>query len=110
MRIGSMIYPALLALLGGFLLLLDLFTQPNIWVELGAGTTLMAGIIALLVHREIIGRKAGLIIGSACAIGAMILAIRNYHAVSNGPSARSSETVGHTRDLLASLTVGPSNT
>jgi hypothetical protein len=110
MRIGSMIYPALLALLGGFMLLLDLFTQRNIWVELGAATTLMAGIIALLVQREIIGRKAGLIIGSVCAIGAIILAIRNYHAVSNGPAARSTESVGHRSGLLASLTHDPSHT
>ena len=94
MRIGSMIYPALLAMLGGFLLVLDLFTRQNTWVELGAATTLVAGIIALLVQRDILGRKAGLIIGLACAAGALILAVRNYRAVSAGTAPRSSARQG----------------
>lgn len=103
MRIGSMIYPALLALLGGLLLVLDLFTRQSAWVELGAATTLVAGIIAHLVQLEVIGRKAGLIIGLACAAGAIILAIRNYRAVSVGHSAEA----GRTSVLFVSLPDAP---
>ena len=110
MRIGSMIYPALLVLLGGFLLVLDLFTHQNAWVELGAATTLVAGAIALLVQRSLIGRKAGLIIGSVCAVGAIILAIRNYRAVSDAAPARPTATVRHTNGLYSTFMHNATNT
>lgn len=81
MRIGGYVFPGLLILLGGAVLILGLIDGQNTWVLLGAFLTLLTGVIAVLLQMGIIHRKAGIAIGLLCAAAAIFLAFRNYRSV-----------------------------
>lgn len=79
--IGGYIFPVLLIILGGTLLLMALMSGQNTWVKLGAFLTLATGIIALLLQSGLLNRKASLAIGVLCLVGSVFLAFRNYRSV-----------------------------
>lgn len=79
--IGGYIFPVLLIILGGALLLMALMSGQNTWVKLGSFLTLATGIIALLLQSGLLNRKASLAIGVLCLVGSVFLAFRNYRSV-----------------------------
>lgn len=79
--IGGYVFPVLLVLLGGIVLVLALIDGQNAWVKLGAFLTLLTGVIALLLQIGALSRKAGLAIGVLCLVASVFLAFRNYRSV-----------------------------
>ncbi len=79
--IGGYIFPALLIILGGVVLLMALITGQNLWVKIGAFLTLATGIIALLLQSGMISSKASVAIGALCLLASVFLAFRNYRSV-----------------------------
>lgn len=79
--IGGYVFPVLLIILGGGVLLFALISGQNTWVNLGAFLTLLTGLIALLLQMGMITRKAGLAIGVLCLVASLFLAFRNYRSV-----------------------------
>lgn len=80
-NIGSLIFPVLLVLLGGVLLILGAKDGQNKWVLLGAGLALVAGVVALLIQLGKLSPGAGRIIGIVFAVLAVFLVWRNYRSV-----------------------------
>jgi hypothetical protein len=81
MKTTSYIFPTVLILIGGGLLVLGAMQGQNIWVMLGAGLALVAGLVSLLLIMGIISRSIGLGIGVVFALGAVFLAYRNYRSI-----------------------------
>ena len=79
--ITSFLFPVLLIILGGALLVVGALQGQNTWVMLGAALALIAGLVALLMQLGILGRKAGLALGVVFAVGAVFLAYRNYRSI-----------------------------
>jgi hypothetical protein len=80
-NIGSLIFPVILILLGGALLVAGAKDGQNTWVLLGAGLAMVAGVVALLMQLGIMGRKGGAMVGIVFAVLAVLLAYRNYRSV-----------------------------
>lgn len=80
-NLASYIFPVLLIIVGGALLIVGAMQGQNSWVLLGAGLALLAGIVSLLLQMGLIGRQAGMIIGIVFAAIAIGLAYRNYRSV-----------------------------
>ncbi len=81
MKITSYIFPTVLIVLGGGLLAIGAASGQNMWVMLGAGLALVAGVISLLLVMGVISRSVGMVLGVVFAIGAIFLAYRNYRSV-----------------------------
>lgn len=81
MKISSYIFPIVLIVLGGGLLLIGMAQGQNTWVMLGSALALITGIVSLLLVMGVISRSAGLAIGIVFAIGAIFLAWRNYRSI-----------------------------
>lgn len=79
--IGGYVFPVLLIILGGIVLILALIDGQNAWVKLGAFLTLLTGAVALLLQLGMLSRKAGLAIGVLCLVASVFLAFRNYRSV-----------------------------
>ncbi len=80
-NIASYIFPLLLIIVGGGLLIIGMQQGQNAWVLLGAGLALLAGVVALLLQLGIISRQVGMIVGILFAVIAIGLAYRNYRSV-----------------------------
>lgn len=81
MKTSSYIFPSVLIILGGGLLVLGAMQGQNTWVMLGAALALIAGVISLLLVMGVISRTVGLAIGVVFALGAVFLAWRNYRSI-----------------------------
>lgn len=79
--IGGYVFPVLLIILGGLLLVMAMIDGQNAWVKLGAFLTLLTGILALLLQMGALSRSAGVAVGLVCAAAALFLAFRNYRSV-----------------------------
>lgn len=79
--IGGYVFPVLLVILGGLLLVMAVIDGQNAWVKLGAFLTLLTGVMALLLQSGMLNRRASLAIGLVCAAAAVFLAFRNYRSV-----------------------------
>ena len=79
--IASYIFPVILVLLGGILLIYGAIDGQNAWVLLGSFLALLTGAIALLLQAGIVGPKVGMAIGIACALTALFLTYRNYRSI-----------------------------
>jgi hypothetical protein len=79
--VTSYIFPVALILLGAVLLIIGASQGQNVWVMLGAGLALIAGLVSLLLQLGILGRKAGMALGLLFAVGAVLLAYRNYRSI-----------------------------
>jgi hypothetical protein len=79
--IGGYIFPVLLIILGGIVLLMALISGQNIWVKLGSFLTLITGVIAVLLQMGLLTRKASVAIGALCLLSSVFLAFRNYRSV-----------------------------
>lgn len=77
----SYLFPVVLILVGGALLIMGAQQGQNSWVMLGAGLALIAGVAALLIQMGILNRKAGTMIGIIFAVVAVFLTYRNYRSV-----------------------------
>ena len=80
-NLASYIFPVLLIVVGGALLIIGAMQGQNGMVLLGAGLALLAGIISLLLQMGIIGRQVGMLIGIVFALVAVGLAYLNYRSV-----------------------------
>ncbi len=80
-NLASYIFPVLLIVVGGTLLIIGAMQGQNSWVLLGAGLALLAGIVSLLLQSGIINRQVGMVIGIVFAVVAIGLAYRNYRSV-----------------------------
>ncbi len=77
----SYLFPVALIVIGGVLLIMGAQQGQNMWVLLGAGLALIAGIAALLIQMGILNRKAGAMVGILFAVVAVFLTYRNYRSV-----------------------------
>ena len=80
-NIANYIFPLLLILVGGALLIIGVQQGQNSWVLLGAGLALLAGVVSLLLQLGIINRQIGMVLGIVFAAVAIGLAYRNYRSV-----------------------------
>ena len=80
-NIANYIFPLLLILVGGALLIIGAQQGQNSWVLLGAGLALLAGVVSLLLQLGIINRQIGMVLGIVFAAVAIGLAYRNYRSV-----------------------------
>jgi len=99
--ISSYIFPVLLIVIGGGLLIVGGMQGQNAWVMLGAGLALFAGLIALLLQMGIISRSAGVMIGIACALLAVFLTYRNYRSVAEELENEAQRKVNDTKVVQA---------
>lgn len=81
MKISSYIFPTILIILGGGLLVIAAMQGQNTWVMLGAGLTLVAGLISLLLVMGVISRSAGMAIGVVFLLLSAYLGWRNYRSI-----------------------------
>lgn len=79
--IGGYVFPVLLIILGGIVLIMAMSSGQNVWVKLGAFLTLATGLIALLLQMGKLSVKAGAAIGLLCLVGSLFLAFRSYRSV-----------------------------
>ena len=80
-NLAPYIFPVILTLLGGALLVVGGMQGQNMWVMLGSGLILLIGVISLLLQSGIINRKVGLLLGAVFGLLAIGLAYRNYRSV-----------------------------
>lgn len=80
-NLAPYIFPVILTLLGGTLLVVGGMQGQNMWVMLGSGLILLIGVISLLLQSGIINRKVGLLLGAVFGLLALVLAYRNYRSV-----------------------------
>ena len=80
-NLAPYIFPVILTLLGGALLVVGGMQGQNMWVMLGSGLILLIGVISLLLQSGIINRKVGLLLGVVFGLLAVVLAYRNYRSV-----------------------------
>ncbi len=80
-NIANYIFPLLLILVGGALLIIGGMQGQNSWVLLGAGLAMLAGIVSLLLQMGIVNRRMGMVLGLVFAVIAVGLAYRNYRSV-----------------------------
>jgi hypothetical protein len=80
-QLASYIFPLILTLLGATLLAVGGMQGQNTWVLLGSGIVLVIGVLSLLLQAGIVTRKVGTILGILFALGAVVLAYRNYRSV-----------------------------
>lgn len=105
--IGGYVFPVLLIILGGIVLVLALIDGQNAWVKLGAFLTLLTGLIALLLQIGMLSRKAGFAIGVLCLVASLFLAFRNYRSVAEvlefneAKAAYDSKIIQSLKDLRA---------
>ncbi len=81
MKTSSYIFPTILIIFGGGLLVLGAMQGQNMWVMLGAALALIAGLVSLMLVLGVISRTVGLAIGIVFALGAIFLAYRNYRSI-----------------------------
>jgi hypothetical protein len=81
MKTSSYIFPVILIVFGGVLLVLGAMQGQNIWVMIGAGLALVAGLISLLLVMGIISRQVGVIIGMVFLLFSGFLVYRNYRSI-----------------------------
>jgi hypothetical protein len=81
MKTTSYIFPTILIILGGGLLVIGAIQGQNVWVMLGAALALIAGLVSLMLVMGVISRSIGLGIGIVFALGAIFLAYRNYRSI-----------------------------
>ncbi len=79
--ISSYVFPVVLIILGGALLIVGLIQGQNVWVLLGATLALVAGIISLMAQLGVLSKQAGMVIGIAFLVLAVVLAYRNYRSI-----------------------------
>ncbi|MBK7945084.1 MAG: hypothetical protein IPJ85_07185 [Flavobacteriales bacterium] len=79
--IGGYVFPVLLIIIGGVILLLALISGQNLWVKLGSFLTLATGVIALLLQVGMLSRNVSMVIGALCLISSVFLGFRNYRSV-----------------------------
>jgi hypothetical protein len=80
-NLANYIFPVLLIILGGALLIVGAMQGQNTWVMLGAGLALIAGLVSVMLQLGLISRKGGMILGVVFALLAVVLAYRNYRSV-----------------------------
>jgi hypothetical protein len=80
-NLANYIFPVLLIILGGALLIVGAMQGQNTWVMLGAALALIAGLVSVMLQIGMIGRKGGMVLGIAFAVLAIVLAYRNYRSV-----------------------------
>ncbi|MCB0794555.1 MAG: hypothetical protein KDB88_07435, partial [Flavobacteriales bacterium] len=80
-QLTNYIFPALIIVIGGVLLMIGAMQGQNSWVLTGAALALVVGVIMLLLQLGIITRRSGTIIGALCALGAIGLGYRDYRSV-----------------------------
>lgn len=81
--ISSYVFPALLLIIGGIILLVGLVQGQNMWVVLSSALIAASGAIMLLFQMGIIGRKGGAIIGIVAALMAVLFAYQDYRSVAD---------------------------
>lgn len=81
--LSAYIFPAILILISGTLLLLGLSQGQNIWVLLGTGLVLVVGVIMVLFQMSVIGRSGGMIIGGLFFVLAIFLGYQDYRSVAD---------------------------
>ncbi|MCB0791360.1 MAG: hypothetical protein H6595_01595 [Flavobacteriales bacterium] len=80
-NLSSYIFPGLLILAGGILLIMGAMEGQNTWVMLGSGLALVVGVIMLLLQLGRITRRTSMLIGLLSVAGALFLAFRDYRSV-----------------------------
>lgn len=81
MKTSSYIFPTILIILGGGLLIVGAMQGQNTWVMLGAGLALAAGVISLLLVMGVITRSVGMAIGVVFLLLSVFLGWRNYRSI-----------------------------
>lgn len=80
-NLANYIFPVLLIIVGGALLIVGAMQGQNSWVMLGAGLALVAGLVSIMLQLGLINRKMGMVLGLVFAVLAIGLAYRNYRSV-----------------------------
>ncbi|MCB9169808.1 MAG: hypothetical protein H6597_07270 [Flavobacteriales bacterium] len=80
-NLSSYIFPGLLILAGGILLIMGAREGQNTWVLLGSALALVVGVIMLLLQMGMITRRMSVIIGLLSVAGALFLGFRDYRSV-----------------------------
>ena len=80
-NLANYIFPVLLIIVGGALLIVGAMQGQNSWVMLGAGLALIAGLVSIMLQLGLINRKMGMVLGLVFAVMAIGLAYRNYRSV-----------------------------